>query len=98
MTRNEIVAILARCASFDARTVGPTDVTAWQLVLSDLTHAECDAAVIDYYKAYRDRIMPSDIRQRVLRERQQWLNAHPDFGPGRPELVPPWEQRKELES
>lgn len=91
MTRNEVTAILARCASFDRRTVGQSDVTAWMLVLGDLTHAECDNAVIDYYKDNRDFIMPSDIRRRVMAERQDWLAIHPEAGPQHPELVPPWQ-------
>lgn len=96
MTRNEVTAVLARCASYDRRTVGAADVTAWLLVLGDLTYAECDAAVIDYYRSNREWIMPSDIRHRVLHERRQWLMAHPDVGPQHPEIVPPWTETKEL--
>lgn len=98
MTRNEVTAILARCASYDRRTVGQADVTAWLLVLGDLTHAECDAAVIDYYKENREWIMPSDIRGRVLHERSQWLMLHPGVGPLNPEIVPPWQAARELEA
>ena len=97
MTRNECVAILTRCASFDRRTVGQADVTAWLLVLGDLTYPECDAAVISYYKENREWIMPSDIRGRVMEERRAWLQANPEAGPQRPELVPPWKQQKEIE-
>jgi hypothetical protein len=95
MTRDQIKLILARCASFDQRTVGQADVTAWHLALGDFTYAEADKAVIEYYKEERDRIMPSDIRSRCWKARELWTNAHPG-----PDLEAPWEadQRRELEA
>jgi hypothetical protein len=100
MNRNEVVAVLTRCASFDRRTVGQADVQAWLLVLGDLTYAECDKAVVEYYKENREWIMPSDIRSRVFAARQEWLNKNPEVGPARPDIIAPWmaPPQKELES
>lgn len=99
MTRNEVVAVLARCTSFDRRTVGQADVTSWLLVLGDLTYPECDAAVVDYYKTETSWIMPAHIRRRVMAGREQWLNENPGVGPQNPQIVAPWlDGRRELES
>lgn len=79
MTRNEIKLLLARAASYDQRSVGQADVTAWLLALGDLTHGECDAAVVAYYRDETEhrRIWPGNIRSRVLARRQEWLQENP---------------------
>jgi hypothetical protein len=97
VTRDDVKKILARCASFDQRTVGQADVTAWLLVLDDLTYAECDRAVVDYYREHRERIMPSDIVHLVLDARSAWLRANGNVGPQHPEIVAPWTVSKAIE-
>lgn len=98
MTHDEVLLILTRCASFDRRTIGRTDVEAWHLVIGGLTYAECDAAVLAWYKENREWIMPSDVRAHVFEERDQWLRDHPGYGPLNPHIVPPWDTRKELDA
>lgn len=62
MTRAECARLLALCAAFDRRTVGETDVYAWQSVLEDITFDDGIAAVKAHYAERRDWIMPADIR------------------------------------
>jgi hypothetical protein len=89
LNRNEVVLILARCASYDQRLPGDADVQAWLLALGDLTHAECDAAVVAYYRDETEhrRVWPGNIRQRVLERREQYLQQHPGVGP---DTALPW--------
>jgi hypothetical protein len=98
MTRNEIVALLAVAAAYDQRSTGTADVDAWLAALGDLTAAECGAAIVAYYQEEvgHYRVWVGNIRQRVLDARIQWLQQHPNVGPAHPEIVAPWEQRKEL--
>ena len=97
MRKDELALVLTKAAAFDYRNISEADVEAWMLVIGDLTFAECDAAVVEYYKENRERIMPSDIRQRVMGARQQWLADHPTVGPLHPEIVAPWLGGRELE-
>lgn len=90
MTDEEMAELLARAALIDSRRVDEAVIEAWQELLGDLTFAECKTALVDYYQENREMIMPSDIRGRVLHEREQWLMLHPGVGPQNPELVPPW--------
>lgn len=65
MTKAQVARLLAVCAAFDQRTSGEEDDVAWLAAIGDLDFAEARDAVIGYYQENRERIMPSDIRQRV---------------------------------
>jgi hypothetical protein len=65
MTLDEVAALLAVCAAYDARTVGPTDLDAWEAIVGDVTFADARDAALAHYSESRDRVMPVDIRQRV---------------------------------
>lgn len=72
-------------------------IEAWHLIIGSLTYAECERAVIGYYKHAARRIWPADIYESVHDEREQWFMSNSDFGPGCPHLQPPW-QARELEA
>lgn len=69
MTRDEAVIVLATCASYDRRTVGEADVTAWHDALDDIDGKDARQAVKDWYRDKRDWIMPADVRAGVKRIR-----------------------------
>jgi hypothetical protein len=91
MNIDEIGALLAICATFDYRNPGTVDLEAWEAVLGDLTFADAREAVLAYYRANRERIMPADVRRgvsvirraRVERVRDEDLlpDAHPTLSP-----------------
>lgn len=75
MTRNEVIDLLTLIASFDRRTAGKTDVTAWQAAVGDLAWPDAQAAVIEHFRESTDWLMPAHIRQRVAAIRQARLDA-----------------------
>ena len=80
MTPAETAELLGLCAAFDRRTIGKTDVLAWQTVLADVDIEAAKAAVTAHYAAETRWIMPADIRQAVLKRRAE---AAADYqGPG----------------
>jgi len=98
LTKDAVLLILARCASFDQRTIGKADVEAWHLVIGYMTHAEAERAVVEHYSEESRRIWPADIVRRVEERRNQWFAAHPDYGPDRPDVVPPWATPEEWQA
>jgi hypothetical protein len=86
MTPAETAELLGLCAAFDRRTIGKTDVLAWQTVLADLDAEAAKAAVTAHYAEHTRWIMPADIRQAVLRQR---ASAAADYqGPGLTAEIP----------
>lgn len=81
MTLEETIDLLGTCAGFDQRTIGRTDAVAWHAVLGDLPLNDSQAAVIIYYRDNRERIMPADIRKRVLAIRRERLEHSPPPAP-----------------
>ena len=73
----ETAELLAVIASFDRRTVGETDVRAWQLALSEVRAVDAQQVVVDHYRDSRDWIMPSDIRHGVAAMRRARLVGLP---------------------
>jgi hypothetical protein len=74
MTDEEVGELLSVAAGYDRRTVGRTDVEAWQLALDDpripnMCLGECVDAVILHYRDTTDFIMPAHILTRVKAER-----------------------------
>ena len=61
MNLEEIAAVLAKCAAYDRRTVGASDVLAWHEVLERVELADALEAVKRWYSNNRDWIMPSDV-------------------------------------
>jgi hypothetical protein len=85
MTSNEVIDLLTLMASYDRRTVGKADVTAWSLAVGDLSFADSQQAVVTHYRETREWIMPSDIRGRVKAIRGERLRCTP-IPPPPPEL------------
>ncbi|WBP89488.1 zinc finger domain-containing protein [Kitasatospora cathayae] len=86
MTPSQVAELLTMASAFDRRTVGKTDVMAWHLVLRDVDFEQAQTAVAAHYADTRDWIMPSDIRHRVRKQREQ---AAADIqGPGLPAEIP----------
>jgi hypothetical protein len=77
LTPEQTVDLLTLVQSFDRRTVGEADVTAWHLAVGDLPFADSQEAVIAHYRDSREWLMPADIRHRVKETRQERLNITP---------------------
>lgn len=73
MTPDQIVDLLTVAAAFDQRTVGEGDAMAWHSVLGDLNFTDAKQAVLGHYADTRERVMPADIRSRVLAIRDRRL-------------------------
>lgn len=69
MTPAETAELLGLCAAFDRRTIGKTDVLAWQTILADINADAARQAVTTHYATETRWIMPADIRQHVLQQR-----------------------------
>lgn len=78
MKPSEVVELLSVAAAFDQRTVGEFDAGAWHAAIGDLDLADARTALIDHYRDRRDRVMPADIRERVVDLRRSRLAAVPD--------------------
>lgn len=63
MTPAGAARLLAKCAAFDLRTVGESDVLAWHEALTDVDEHDALTAVSRHYGTTRDRIMPADVRR-----------------------------------
>ncbi|MEU6057953.1 hypothetical protein [Streptomyces sp. NPDC047097] len=86
MTPAETAELLGFCAAFDRRTIGKTDVLAWQTVLHDVDFEPARQAVAQHYATETRWIMPADIRQAVRKHRAD--TADSIQGPGLPAEVP----------
>ena len=87
MNAEETGRVLAKCASYDRRKIGDTDVIAWFQVLGDLPYDDCIAAVVAHYGETTDWIMPAHIRQRVKEIRKQRIQDAGGIPAPPPELI-----------
>ncbi|MFJ5638566.1 hypothetical protein [Streptomyces sp. NPDC093223] len=86
MTPAETAELLGLCAAFDRRTIGKTDVLAWQTVLADIDAPAAKAAVTAHYSTETRWIMPADIRKTVVAQR---ADTAADYqGPGLAAEIP----------
>jgi hypothetical protein len=73
MLPGDVFDVLAKCAAFDRRTFGESDVRAWCDVIGDLDRQVALNAVSTWYRTHREMIMPSDIR-RIVNTRRRHEN------------------------
>lgn len=79
MTPSETATVLAKCAAYDARTIGEADVAAWHEIIGHLHVTHCLEAVAIHYREHTTRAMPADIRKLAtdIQARQRAaLNRH----------------------
>lgn len=67
MNRPEAARLLTIITAYDRRTLGDTDVYAWQRALDDLPLADAEEAVHEHYRESKEWLMPSDVRNGVIR-------------------------------
>ncbi|WP_333758449.1 hypothetical protein [Streptomyces sp. ISBFB 2968] len=65
MTLAETADLLSIAAAIDKRTIGESDVRAWQLVLDDIPFDAARKALRDHYRETTKHAMPADIVRRV---------------------------------
>jgi hypothetical protein len=65
MTLAETADLLSIDAGITQRTIGESDVRAWQMVLHDIDLPAAVTALRDHYRETTKRLMPADIVQRV---------------------------------
>lgn len=65
MNRQETANLLTAMAAFDRRTIGESDVIAWQELLADIPYADGLAAVKRWYAANTEWMMPAHVRHVV---------------------------------
>ncbi|MFZ3592264.1 hypothetical protein [Streptomyces sp. BH104] len=65
MTLAETADLLSIAAAIDKRTLGESDVRAWQLVLDDIDFTAARGALRDHYRETNKHVMPADIVRRV---------------------------------
>lgn len=63
MTPDETIDVLTAIASYDLRTVGQSDVTAWHAAIGDLPKQLALEAVVIHHKTTTDRIKPAHVAQ-----------------------------------
>lgn len=93
MNLSETARLLTAMAAFDRRTIGETDVIAWQAVLADVAYEDALSAVKRWYSNNTEWIMPAHVRSLVTelvkaREVSPWApgqygtpreQAHPEL-------------------
>lgn len=65
MTLAETADLLSIDAGISQRTIGESDVRAWQMVLADIDLPAATDALRDHYRQHTHRVMPADIVRRV---------------------------------
>lgn len=65
MNLPETALMLAQMQAYDQRTVGESDVIAWQALLADAPFEDCQEAVRRHYAEQTERIMPAHVRRIV---------------------------------
>lgn len=81
MTPAETAELLTFCAAFDRRTLGKSDVLAWQPLLANIDFTEARDAVANHYATNTRWIMPADIRDAVHATHRDRLARHTDPTP-----------------
>lgn len=79
MTPEQVGAVLGKCAAYDRRTVGETDIHAWTEALDGISYDEALEAVRRHYRATDAWAMPAHIRAIVhgIREDARRHQKHP---------------------
>jgi hypothetical protein len=65
MTLSETADLLSIAAAIDKRTLGESDVRAWQMVLNDIPFDAACSALRDHYRETTRPAMPADIVRRT---------------------------------
>lgn len=65
MTLPETADLLSIAAAIDKRTLGESDVRAWQMVLDDIDFTAARDALRAHYRETTKPVMPADIVRRV---------------------------------
>ncbi|MFF9175932.1 hypothetical protein [Streptomyces sp. NPDC014793] len=65
MTLSETADLLSIAAAIDKRTLGESDVRAWQMVLNDIPFDAACNALRDHYRETTKPAMPADIVRRT---------------------------------
>lgn len=65
MTLAETADLLSIAAAIDKRTLGESDVRAWQMVLDDVPFAAARDALRSHYRETTKHVMPADIIRRA---------------------------------
>lgn len=65
MKPEDTALVLAKCAAYDQRTIGQSDVAAWHEIIGHLQRADALEAVRRWYASHRERIYPSDVIETV---------------------------------
>lgn len=65
MTLSETADLLSIAAAIDKRTLGESDVRAWQMVLDDVPFEAAREALRAHYRETTKHAMPADIVRRV---------------------------------
>lgn len=92
MTGDEVGKLLGLMALADNRKPPEDDegraamIAFWLSMVGDLNYAEAAQAVQEHYRESRDWIMPADIRERVMRVRNERI-AKAEIPPPPPELL-----------
>lgn len=80
MNLSETALMLAQMQAYDQRTVGESDVIAWQALLVDASFQDCQEAIRQHYSESTDRIMPAHVR-RLVRDMERARQVSP-WAPG----------------
>lgn len=81
MNLSEATKLLALCSAYDNRHVDEVAAAAWLDQVGGYPLSDCMAAVKAYYADNRDRIMPSDVRTRVKKIRNDRIAGTPTSDP-----------------
>ncbi|MGW0626474.1 hypothetical protein [Streptomyces sp. NPDC002758] len=65
MTLSETADLLSIAAAIDKRTLGESDVRAWQMVLDDIPFEAARDALRAHYRETTKHVMPADIVRRA---------------------------------
>lgn len=84
MNLPETARLLTMIASFNNRTIGESDVIAWQSVLPDVPLADAEEAVRRHYAESTDWLMPAHVRHivRDIHTERDALARHTGWAPG----------------
>lgn len=82
MILSEAAHLLSTIASFNNRTIGESDVIAWQSVLADVPLADAEEAVRRHYAEHIEWMMPAHVRRLVRDIERDRASAASLWAPG----------------
>lgn len=88
MNLSETAKVLAQMQAYDQRTVGESDVHAWQAILADASFEDCQEAVFRYYSGHVERMMPAHVRRLVGEFESERQKAARKWAPGQAGVRP----------